>query len=133
MEHWLPLFHPDLVPLTAYLDPEAEIGLDHLARDAIKARAALIGEHYEARLTPVPPGTSFGAAPYRALPPELLYLDEGGVERELASHTRLEFSHFGPPPRPPAGIAGSRIWAVMRHGISHPSAPTARSTSSIPS
>ena len=50
MEHWLPLFHPDLVPLTAYLDPEAEIGLDHLARDAIKARAALIGEHYEARL-----------------------------------------------------------------------------------
>ena len=105
MEHWLPLFHPDLVPLTAYLDPEAEIGLDHLARDAIKARAALIGEHYEARLAPVPPGTSFGAAPYRALPPELLYLDEGGVERELASRTRLEFSHFGPPPRPPAGIA----------------------------
>ena len=105
MEHWLPLFHPDLVPLTAYLDGEAEIGLDHLAREAIKARAALIGEHYEARLAPVPPGTSFGAAPYRALPPELLYLDEGGVERELASRPRLEFSHFGPLPRPPAGIA----------------------------
>ena len=26
MEHWLPLFHRDLVPITAYLDEEAEIG-----------------------------------------------------------------------------------------------------------
>jgi transcription-repair coupling factor (superfamily II helicase) len=107
MEHWLPLFHADLVPLTAYLDDEAEVGLDHLARDAIKARAALIGEHYEARLQAPPPGTSFGAASYRPLPPELLYLDEGGIERELAPRTRLEFSVFGPPPHPPAD--GARI------------------------
>jgi transcription-repair coupling factor (superfamily II helicase) len=104
MEHWLPLFHPGLVPLTSYLDGRAEIALDHLARDAAKARAALIGEHYEARIQPPPPGTSFGAAPYRPLPPELLYLDEGGFERELAGRTRLELSAYGPPPRPPAGI-----------------------------
>ena len=105
MEHWLPLFHPDLVPLTDYLDAECEIGLDHLALDAVKARAALIGEHYEARLQPPLAGTSFGTAPYRALPPELLYLDEGGVERALAPHQRLQFSTFGPPPVPPTGIA----------------------------
>ena len=104
MEHWLALFHPALVPVTHYLDTRAEVALDHLARDAIKARAALIGEHYEARVQPPPPGTSFGAAPYRPLPPELLYLDEGGFERELAGRVRLEFSAYGPPPRPPAGI-----------------------------
>ena len=96
MEHWLPLFHPNLVPLTAYLDAECEVGLDHLALDAIKARAALIGEHYEARLQPPLAGTSFGTAPYRALPPELLYLDEGGVERALEPHPRLQLSHLRP-------------------------------------
>ncbi|HEX6010687.1 MAG TPA: transcription-repair coupling factor, partial [Geminicoccaceae bacterium] len=104
MEHWLPLFHPDLVPLIAYLDEECEIGLDHLALDAVKARAALIGEHYEARLQPPVAGASFGTAPYRPLPPELLYLDEGGVGRALEPFPRLQFSTFGPPPRPPAGV-----------------------------
>ena len=29
-----------------------------------------------------------------------------------------QFSHFGPPPRPPAGIAGSRTWAGTRPGTS---------------
>ena len=105
VEHWLPLFHPDLVPLTAYLPEGCEVALDHLALDAVKARAALIGEHHESRLQPPAAGTSFGAAPYRPLPPELLYLDAGGVERALAPHDRLQLSPFGPPPRPPAGVA----------------------------
>lgn len=105
MEHWLPLFHPDLVPLTAYLDAGCVVGLDHLALDAVQARTALIGEHYEARRQPPAAGTSFGTAPYRPLPPELLYLDEGGIERVLEPHDRLQYSIFGPPPRPPAGIA----------------------------
>lgn len=105
MEHWLPLFHPDLVPLTAYLEAGCVVGLDHLALDAVQARAALIGEHYEARRQPPAAGTSFGTAPYRPLPPELLYLDEGGIGRVLEPHDRLQYSIFGPPPRPPAGIA----------------------------
>lgn len=104
MEHWLPLFHPDLVPLTTYLAEDAEVSFDHLASEAIKARAALIGEHYEARLQPPAAGTSFGTTPYRPLPPERLYLDEHGLERALGGRTRLHFSIFGPPPRPPAGI-----------------------------
>lgn len=108
MEHWLPLFHPDLVPLTDYLDAECEIGLDHLALDAIKARAGLIGEHYQARLQPPVAGTNFGATPYRAIPPELLYLDEGGAQRTVERHRRFQLSTFGPPPRPPAGIAQVR-------------------------
>ena len=132
MEHWLPLFHPDLVPLTAYLDPEAEIALDHLARDAIKARAALIGEHYEARLAPVPPGTSFGAAPYRALPPELLYLDEGGIERELASRDPPRVLAFQPAAAAAGGDRPGRgSGRPCRRGTSRPSAPTARSISSM--
>ena len=35
MEHWLPLFHRDLVPITAYLDEEGEIGLDQQTREAL--------------------------------------------------------------------------------------------------
>lgn len=104
MEHWLPLFHPDLVPLTAYLEPGAPVGLDHLALDAVKARAALIAEHFEARRQPAAGGSSFGSAPYRPLPPELLYLDEGGVERALQGRERMQHAILGPPPRPPAGV-----------------------------
>ena len=106
MEHWLPLFHPDLVPLTAYLDAEAEIGLDHLALDAIKARAALIGEHYEARLQPPVAGTSFGAAPYRrAAAASCSISTRAASSARWPAARRLQFSTFGPPPRPPAGIA----------------------------
>ena len=32
MEHWLPLFHDELVPLTAYLDDGAELAFDHQAQ-----------------------------------------------------------------------------------------------------
>ena len=108
MEHWLPLFHDDLVPLTDYLGSSDKVALDHLAQDAIRARADLIAEHYQARLDAPPPGTSFAVTAYRPLPPELLYLDAGGVERELATRPVLEFTTYGPPPRPPAGVTAIR-------------------------
>src|SRR4051794_8753851 len=100
-----PLPHGALGQTPAYREEEAEIGFDQQTREAIRARAALIGEHYEARLQPPLAGTSFGATPYRALPPELLYLDADGLDREFQHFGRLEFSTFGPPPRPPAGTA----------------------------
>ncbi|MFO1039126.1 MAG: transcription-repair coupling factor [Geminicoccaceae bacterium] len=108
MEHWLPLFHDDLVPVTAFLPETCEISLDHLALEAVKARAAQIGEHYEARLAPPQAGTSFGSSPYRPLPPEQLYLDEGGLERALGSRHRFQFSNFGPPPAKPRGVTEIR-------------------------
>jgi len=105
MEHWLPLFHERLVTLFDHVEPEAEIGFDHLAREAIQERAALIGEHYEARRNPPAVGTSFGTTPYRPLPPERLYLDEQSFARLVEPRPQHHFSRFAPPPVPPAGIA----------------------------
>ncbi len=104
MEHWLPLFHERLVTVFDHLDPEAELAFDHLALDAVRERAALIGEHYEARRSPPVAGSSFGAAPYRPLPPDRLYLDEQSFARAIASRSRHLFSLFAPPPHPPAGV-----------------------------
>ncbi|MCS6778879.1 MAG: transcription-repair coupling factor [Geminicoccaceae bacterium] len=103
MEHWLPLFHERLVTLLDYLPERAELAFDHLAMEAIRERAALIGEHYEARRNP-PVATGFGTAPYRPLPPERLYLDEQSFGRLIARRARFFFSRFAPPPAPPAGI-----------------------------
>ncbi|MDX6749101.1 transcription-repair coupling factor [Geminicoccaceae bacterium 1502E] len=103
MEHWLPLFHEELVTLFDYLGDECEISFDHLAREGVQARAALIGEHHEARLAA--PASSFGTAPYRPLPPELLYLDEQAFARQIEQRPSWHFSIFAPPPHLPPGIA----------------------------
>jgi transcription-repair coupling factor (superfamily II helicase) len=104
MEHWLPLFHERLVTLFDYLPADAELSLDHLGREAIQARLQLIGEHYRARREPAVAGVSFGSAPYRPLPPELLYLDEHTVEQAMSVWPTRLFSIFGPPPSLPTGI-----------------------------
>src|SRR5690606_20370396 len=50
MEHWLPLFHDRLVTLFDHLGQGWAVAFDHHAEEAIAARQALIGEHYQARL-----------------------------------------------------------------------------------
>jgi transcription-repair coupling factor (superfamily II helicase) len=104
MEHWLPLFHERLATLFDYLEPDCEIGFDHLAADAIAARAALIGDHYEARRAPPPAGSTFASAPYRPLPPHLLYLDEQSFARTIATRRAFHFSSYGVPPSTPRGF-----------------------------
>ena len=105
MEHWLPLFHERLVTLFDFLPPAAEIGLDHLAIEAIAARGQLVAEHYRARREPSAATGSFGGAPYRPLPPELLYVDPDSLQRDLGKHRCWRFSIFGPPPGRPEGVA----------------------------
>src|SRR5690606_40759960 len=88
MEHWLPLFHERLVPLTEYLAPECVIGFDHLSEAALEHRQETIGEHYAARREPPEAVRAMGAAPYRPLPPDRLYLSE-----QDRKSTRLNSSH----------------------------------------
>ena len=104
MEHWLPLFHERLVTVFDYLDGDYEVGLDHLAEEAINARQAQIGEHFDARMAPGAK-TAFGTVPYRALPPTALYLAENEVAGALRSRPLMQFSLFGPPPSLPQGVA----------------------------
>ena len=104
MEHWMPLFHERLVSLLDHLDDGAAVAFDHHADDAIAARQALVTEHYQARREPAPKGTSFGTTIYRPLPPELLYLDEQALRRQLAGAATMTFSPAPPPPAKPNGI-----------------------------
>ncbi len=104
LEHWLPLFYERLATVFDYLGEDAEVALDHLGLEAVRERAALVGEHYEARRNPPPAPGGFGIAPYRPLPPERLYLDEQSFLRLIERHRRFFFSRFGAPPALPTGV-----------------------------
>ncbi|MEL6961888.1 MAG: transcription-repair coupling factor [Pseudomonadota bacterium] len=98
MEHWLPLFHEALVPITEYLPEGTPVSFDPLARDAIEARLEAIGEHYESRREPPEAARAMGAVPYRPLPPDALYLSEQRLERLLSGRRVLDLSPFDAPP-----------------------------------
>ncbi len=72
-EHWLPLFHEKLETLADYA-PDATISFDHNADEAIRQRFDQIAEHYEARVESLEAET-FGAPPYRPVPPQQMFLD----------------------------------------------------------
>jgi transcription-repair coupling factor (superfamily II helicase) len=73
MEHWLALFHERLETLFAYA-PHAVVSHDHLVDEAVDARLELIADYYGARQRALGQD-GFGAAPYKPLAPERLYLD----------------------------------------------------------
>ncbi len=69
VEQWLPLFHPALVPLTDYLDPNAMIATASGSAGAVADRMEQVRNAYEARRRHSgPDGTS------RIVPPESLYM-----------------------------------------------------------
>ncbi len=103
MEHWLPLFHETLVPITDYVPADTPISFDPLATEAIEARHETIGEHFESRLEPPEAARAMGAAPYRPLPPDALYLSEQGQRIMLEGREVIELSAFDAPPGTPAG------------------------------
>ncbi len=105
MEHWLPLFHDKLATIFDYLGGDVAVAFDHLAEDTVRARQAAIGEQYEVRTGNAALTGAFGSLPYRALPPDTLYLDEESVRSLLRPRTSWLFSIFAPPPVKPSGIA----------------------------
>ena len=98
MEHWLPLFHETLVPITDYVPEGAPISFDPLARDAIEARQETIGEHYESRRQPPEAARAMGSTPYRPLSPDSLYLSEQRFQRMVDGRLTIELSAFDAPP-----------------------------------
>ncbi|MBO0764427.1 MAG: transcription-repair coupling factor [Hyphomicrobiaceae bacterium] len=81
MEHWLPLFHAQLETLFDYL-PDAAVSFDHLAEEAVNQRFDLIRDHYQARAEGLETHT-FGAAPYKPVAPEAMFLTEDEWGRRL--------------------------------------------------
>jgi transcription-repair coupling factor (superfamily II helicase) len=103
MEHWLPLFHDHLVPITEYLAPGGRVGFDHLAEEALESRHETIGEHYDARRHPPEAARAMGAAPYRPLLPDELYLSEQALAGLLDGRDRFDLMPFAAPSGPGGG------------------------------
>jgi len=95
MEHWLPLFHERLETLFEHLGGAA-VSLDSMADDAVRSRQEQIREFYEARRTAMGQ-ESFGAPPYKPLPPPALYLTPDEWAAKLAERPVLAMTPFEVP------------------------------------
>jgi transcription-repair coupling factor (superfamily II helicase) len=88
MEHWLPLFYPDMATLLDYLPKDTLVALDHLADAARDERLAMIGDAYEARIQ------TDRKVHYRPLEPSRLYMDADEYREQLATRATRRFSAF---------------------------------------
>ena len=95
IEHWLPLFHEQLETVFDYLTNPL-ISFDHLVEDARLRRTEQIQDHYSAREEALEQAT-FGAAPYKPIPPELLFLSEQEWNDNLNNCRIRTFSAFETP------------------------------------
>jgi transcription-repair coupling factor (superfamily II helicase) len=95
MEHWLPLFHGTLDTLFDYV-PSAAVTFDPLVDDARKDRAEQIADHYQSRAAALEQ-KSFGAPPYKPVPPDRMFLDEEGWGSALSDRRIMSFSPFETP------------------------------------
>ncbi|MEM1365988.1 MAG: hypothetical protein AAGH82_09580 [Pseudomonadota bacterium] len=86
MEHWLPLFHDELEPLSAYFG-DAPLVFDHLATDAIGERFDQAVDHFEARQTTLEAEKNTKSAPYLPVEPTNLYLSREQVAAFLSGPT----------------------------------------------
>ncbi|MEK9925477.1 MAG: transcription-repair coupling factor, partial [Alphaproteobacteria bacterium] len=85
MEHWMPLFHETLLPVSEYCQG-LDIFLDHEADAAISARFAQITDFYDARAQS---DLDDGSSPYRPLPPDRLYVTEDELVKMLGGACRM--------------------------------------------
>ncbi|HRD77562.1 MAG TPA: transcription-repair coupling factor, partial [Hyphomicrobiaceae bacterium] len=92
MEHWLPMFHPELETLFDYVG-DAPISIDHLVEEAIGQRLEQIAEHYKARLE-AGEQQAFGAPPYKPVPTAQMFLDRKEWQAAVASRGLRRLSPF---------------------------------------
>ncbi len=95
MEHWLPFFYDRLSTVFDYL-PDAPVVFDHLAREAIGERHALILDHYEARRKQSD-GALKDAIPYKPVPPGAIALSPDEVATKTADRVSVELTPFAVP------------------------------------
>jgi transcription-repair coupling factor (superfamily II helicase) len=93
MEHWLPLFHERMETILDYC-PDAAVTSDHQIAEAFQARHELIDDYYDARRKTGAKGGMSGAADYKPIPPELLYLKPSEWDGLLGKRTVAAFTTF---------------------------------------
>jgi transcription-repair coupling factor (superfamily II helicase) len=96
MEHWVALFHPAMATLLDYL-PGARVSFDFDAEAVLDTRFETIAEHFDARRSSQAAAVAGGETPYRPVPPDRLYLNEGTWARMLTGHRVTHFSPFAKP------------------------------------
>jgi transcription-repair coupling factor (superfamily II helicase) len=106
MEHWLPLFHDRLETVFDHV-AGAAVSLDPQAEEAVTARLAQIAEFHQARVDAQKQET-FGAPPYKPLPPEALYVTATEWAERLADHTVLALTPFESPAANAVSCGGRR-------------------------
>jgi transcription-repair coupling factor (superfamily II helicase) len=108
MEHWLPLFHAELVTLFDYL-PDAMVVLDNDAEGAGEARLELIQEYFQARVDVVDK-TGDDASVYRPVSPTTLFLDKDDWETLQSERATVVLSPFSSPAGTPSShdMGGTR-------------------------
>jgi transcription-repair coupling factor (superfamily II helicase) len=90
-EHFLPLFYERLDTLFDYLPDTAPVFLDHQVENARAERWDLIADAWETRAEAA---KAKGGQAYRALAPDLLYLDAAAWHGALAGRPVRRFSPF---------------------------------------
>jgi transcription-repair coupling factor (superfamily II helicase) len=94
MEHWLPLFQAQMDTIFDYV-PGAPVVLEPMADDAARERLDQIKDYYEARQEAL---TQRGAGPpYRALPPDRLYLGADEWRERLDTRALARLTPFAVP------------------------------------
>ncbi len=96
MEHWLPMFAKDLTTVFDAL-PDAPVVLEHLATNATAERFDQITEYHEARVDQLEGRAAGEAAPYKPVPPDLLYLTGDTFAATLAARDVVQLSPFDQP------------------------------------
>ncbi|MEM6620618.1 MAG: transcription-repair coupling factor [Pseudomonadota bacterium] len=103
MEHWTPLFHEGMGTVFDYL-PGAPVTLDERTDDARLARWDLVTEHHAARADTA----AAAEAPYKPLPPAMLYLDDDAWDAALDGRAVRRFIGQRVPTGPGVLDAGAR-------------------------
>ena len=97
LEHWLPLFFDELETMFDYLG-NATLFVDNLVTEAIDERAAQIVDHYQARERGLDgDGSAGGAAPYKPVAVETLYLSADDIEKGISATNKITLSPFEAP------------------------------------
>ncbi len=113
MEHWLSLFHEELCTFFDYL-PDARVFVDHMVDDARQSRVDQTTEYFEARKAAMTQN-SFGAPPYKPLPPDHLYIDETKWQEVIHSTVLRTITPFE---RPEGDSSGKIVTLSGRKGRS---------------
>ncbi len=113
MEHWLPLFYPQMETLFDYTG-RAPVFLNHRVEEAKKARLALVADYYATRESlragekEAKKGAT-AAPPYKPLKPDALYLTEKEWDARLAKMPVRALSPFAAPDNTGSLDAGGRV------------------------